>query len=657
MSVFDAVRRLAQAPGNPLAGRLSRRLLGWFLVFSLVPLLASVTMGYLKSQDIIERLVHRYLGEMTGLEARHVGDQINRHLGELRAMVAGNEFLLAGSERLTGGVTGGMGAVATPAAMKEHLQHKLVDLGVFDALYLLSAKGGQVLVAAGRSRLREEGLGQVAMGAAAGRDALALSGSEEGPELVLVVPVEAANGVAVAHLAGVISAGRLQAFLEIPQHLAGTVESFIVDRRGYALLVSHPHVPVDYTRPLPQARLDLPFGAFERDRNAEGEEVIATAARVPGTAWRFVTEVPVVDALGPLRQLRSLSIVFQLGLFLMLVAAAWLVAAGIVAPIGRLVEASRRVGRGDLTVRLATPSADEVGELTSAFNEMTGQLADASERVRALHQREIERAQQLATVGELASGVAHEIKNPVAGISSGLDLVKRRVGVDPALAPIMDEMGRQLDRIDTAVRDLLAFARPPMPALAPADANRIAERAFRLVGPAAEQAGVKLLFYPAPASPELRADEELVRQALVNLLMNAVQATHRGGRVTLTTSAAGDGTVVFGVQDTGRGITPTDREHVFKPFFTTRHSGTGLGLSITREIIERHGGRIELQSRVGHGTMFRVILPGTAGTSTTVGAPAEAARADDEVTGVDEDRTAEEAGAEEEANATGEAGE
>src|SRR5207245_593858 len=108
---------------------------------------------------------------------------------------------------------------------------------------------------------------------------------------------------------------------------------------------------------------------------------------------------------------------------------------------------------------------DEIGELGAAFNEMTAELEDTTARVTELHHREIERASQLATVGELASGIAHEIRNPVVGVSNGLDLVRRRVGDDPTLRPITDEMARQLARIEQAMQELLTFARPATPTL------------------------------------------------------------------------------------------------------------------------------------------------------------------------------------------------
>ncbi|HEY4658720.1 MAG TPA: ATP-binding protein, partial [Gemmatimonadaceae bacterium] len=251
---------------------------------------------------------------------------------------------------------------------------------------------------------------------------------------------------------------------------------------------------------------------------------------------------------------------------------------------------------------------DEIGELGRAFNEMTTALEDTTSRVRQLHQHEIQRASQLATVGELASGVAHEIKNPVVGVAHGLDLVRRHLGPDPALTPIMDEMARQLTRIQQTLQELLTFARPATPALAPVSGNDIVQRAIRLLQPTADRAGVRIEMWVDPALPRFDADEEMLYQALVNVFMNALQATPCGGRITVTTRSTTERVEII-IADTGRGIPEEDLELVFKPFFTTRHTGTGLGLSITREVAQRHGGGVTLESTVGVGTTVTLHLP------------------------------------------------
>jgi signal transduction histidine kinase len=586
---------------NPLGRRLRRKLLIWFSLFSLVPLIVTNTVGYIQSQHIIERLVTEYMQGIAKVEARHVRDQIERQQVVLRLIASGNEFLSAGAIQMSGGSAGEMGQAASRPAVQEYLEKKLSGLPAFDALRLYS-RDGRVLITAMREGTRRS---DIAAADRAGFFVLTPRSTNDPPRFHVVEPLHRQD-VAAGYLGGIISAARLPAFLEIPQHLAGNVHTVIVDEQGRPLFISNPIGPIDYLRPHP---ISISAGqGIARYTDRAGTRLIASSAGVPGTRWTFVTEMPEAAAVGPLRALRRASALLEGAFVVLLVVVAWLVARSIVTPIRNLVGAARRVAAGDLSARVDIQKADELGELGATFNDMTAALAQASVRVEQLHQEQIERAQQLATVGELASGVAHEIKNPVVGISNGLDLVKRRLGHEPVVAPIIDEMMRQIARIDSAVKDLLSFARPSSPTLAPVAGNQVMQRALRLVQPAAANAGLSMEVRLDQDLPEVLLDEELMTQALVNVLMNAVQATPTGGKIIVRTRATEDH-VEFSVSDTGRGIPPGDLEQIYKPFFTTRHSGTGLGLSITRETIGHHGGTIEVRSKVGRGTTFTITLP------------------------------------------------
>lgn len=604
MTLRDRLRRwLEPAVGdNPLAGPLGRRLLGWFLVLSLLPLLISNMVGYLESRGIIEDLVRRQLAAIAEAEAQHVGDQLNRSLADLQALAAGNEFLIAGAGRRGAR----MSEVATREAVRDYLERKHAELEVFDALLLLRSDGALVAFSGpGDPSLYRTGSLSLPPPTFQG---IGTAASDGRARFRLTVPVRDSDGSVAAYLTGVVGPDGMEHFLEIPEHLMGAIESFILDEAGRPLFISHVHGETDFGEPLASPLVGEPPGTFARYDDREGVEVIGTTVEVDDHPWIYLAEFPVAQALGPLEQLRRISLLVA-GIFaVILLVSAWLVAGGIVAPVRRLVSATRRVARGDFEVRVPAEEDDEIAELGRAFNDMTEELARASARVRELHQREIERANQLATVGELASGVAHEIKNPVVGISNGLDLVRRKVGQREDLEPIMEEMSRQLDRIEGAVRDLLAFARPSEPELAEADPREIVERAARLVQPAADRAGVGLEEQHEAHTGSFQADGELLRRALVNLMMNAVQATGEAGEVVVETRETPD-EVVFRVSDTGRGIPPDDLDDVFKPFYTTRHSGTGLGLPITREIVERHGGEMEVESSLGEGTTFTLRIP------------------------------------------------
>ncbi|MDE3052322.1 MAG: HAMP domain-containing protein [Gemmatimonadota bacterium] len=608
MAVSRRVLTKVRELGRQRGGRLSRRLLVWFLLFSLVPLLITNAVGYQRSKTILEQLVDRYLSAVTRVQVQHVRDRIDHHLLLLQAIVTGNQFLAAGALRYQGRPAGQMGAVASLDAVREFLVRKQREISSFDAIDLYTTDG-RVIASAGDSSLDvRTPLPDWAQG---GTLWTALRRGAHGPEPVfqLAVPLTSAGDPRpVAYLGATVSLASEGAFLEVPAHVAGRVESFIVDSLGHPLFVSNPDSAVDYTRPLATPLLAGPPGAVSIYTDRNGVPVIGTMLDIPGYPWRFVAEVPEVEAFGELRRLGWLSLIFESVFVAVLVAAAWVVAWDIVAPLERLVSATRRVGRGDLSVRVAILQRNEIGELGQSFNEMTAALAQTTARVDELHRREIERASQLATVGELASGVAHEIRNPVVGVSNGLDLVRRRVGPDPVLEPIVDEMSRQLTRIQGTLQELLAFARPATPTLTPLNVNDVVERAVRLAGPATARGAVRVEVKLDPAMPRIAADEEMLHQALVNVIMNALQATPAGGLVTVATRHA-DGQIDIEIADTGCGIPSEHLAFVFRPFYTTRHTGTGLGLPITREIIQRHGGTVSLASRVNAGTTITLRLP------------------------------------------------
>jgi signal transduction histidine kinase len=425
--------------------------------------------------------------------------------------------------------------------------------------------------------------------------------------LRLLVPLDGDRGNPTGYIGALVIVSGGGQFLAIAEHTAGTVESFVLDAQGLPLFVSHPHGHVDYGIPLASPLVGDGPGESARYEDRLGVMVIGTIVPVPDMNWRVVTEAPVALALAELSALRRVSILLAAVFVGLVVLSSLFVAAQIVQPVRRLVEGARRIGAGDLDARVDVTGQDEIGTLGAAFNQMAAALSESLTQIERLHRREMERAGQLATVGELASGVAHEIKNPVVSLSNGLDLVTRHVRKDPALDAIVAEMSRKLARIEMAIRDLLTFARPPEPSLSPTAVRHLLNRAVTLVRPAADAAGVQLNIESQPTLPAVLVDEDLIAQVLVNLVVNAVQATGRDGKVLLVARGTGGGVQVE-VRDDGRGIPPDRLGKIFRPFFTTKHRGTGLGLSISKGIMEKHGGTLTVDSTVDVGTTFYLTL-------------------------------------------------
>ena len=225
--------------------------------------------------------------------------------------------------------------------------------------------------------------------------------------------------------------------------------------------------------------------------------------------------------------------------------------------------------------------------------------------------RELEEKRRLAALGEMAARVAHEVKNPLAGMRGALQvLASRRPAGDPE-KEVLGEVVAHIDRLDTTVKDLLSFSRPSEVHLEPTRPDDVVQAALSLLRDAPEMKGVRLEFLPTGA-PEAALDRQQMVQVLTNLVQNAVQALRPGDDATVTvgTGATADGRCAeFTVRDRGPGIPAAARGRIFTPFFTTKARGTGLGLAISRKIVEAHAGSMEFECPGDGGTLFRVRLP------------------------------------------------
>jgi nitrogen-specific signal transduction histidine kinase/ferredoxin len=230
-------------------------------------------------------------------------------------------------------------------------------------------------------------------------------------------------------------------------------------------------------------------------------------------------------------------------------------------------------------------------------------------------QEELIQAEKLTSLGQMAASIAHEVNNPLAGVLVYNQLLTKKVS-DDALSKetalnYLSKMDSELNRSTRLIRNLLDFARQSPPALREVNINEVLERAFELAAHSAELQEIKVSKELDPSLPNIMADFDQLQQVCTNLIMNAIQAMQAGGRLTLRTSADSDGQLKIEVQDTGHGISKENMHRLFTPFFTTKEKGkgAGLGLAVAYGIIQRHKGRIEVQSKEGVGTTFTIYLP------------------------------------------------
>ncbi|GAI21561.1 unnamed protein product [marine sediment metagenome] len=230
------------------------------------------------------------------------------------------------------------------------------------------------------------------------------------------------------------------------------------------------------------------------------------------------------------------------------------------------------------------------------------------------NQAHLIQAEKLTSLGQMAASIAHEVNNPLAGVLVYTQLLAKKIANDSfskeTALVYLSKMETELTRSSKLIRNLLDFARQSTPTLRGVNANEVVERAFSLVGHQAELQGIQVIKELTPSLPKVMVDFDQLQQVCTNLILNAIQAMPDGGRLTLRTSLDGNDQVKIEVEDTGCGISEENLHKLFTPFFTTKGKGkgVGLGLAVAYGIIQRHKGRIEVQSEEGEGTTFTIYL-------------------------------------------------
>ena len=278
-------------------------------------------------------------------------------------------------------------------------------------------------------------------------------------------------------------------------------------------------------------------------------------------------------------------------------------------PMLELQDKIERVRDGDLNVTVSFADRnDDIGDLGRNFNDMVQQLRESRQEIQRLYRTQISRAEHLATLGELAAGLAHEIRNPLAGIAGVMDIVNRDLSESSPARDVVKEVRREILRVNRIVSDLLETARPKAPEYRFSDFNATVEHAISFARQQALAKPVKVDFVKDAALEPVEHDSAQMHQVLLNLLLNSIQAIDGAGEVRVEVTHA-DHTASVTVSDNGCGIAPEHLPNIFRPFYTTKGKGTGLGLSLAKRIVEDHGGRIQVTSDVGKGTTFEVLLP------------------------------------------------
>jgi signal transduction histidine kinase len=364
------------------------------------------------------------------------------------------------------------------------------------------------------------------------------------------------------------------------------------------------------------------FKAGHVQRYYRAEPIVTTAEGGLAAATLVLEDFPYFTPVLHKRVVGALGV--TLGLFVVLASiVAAVVRRSIARPLRILTQQVEAIGQGHFPQRLPTTRRDEIGRLAYEFDRMCSRLEAANRTVEAENEvklrleRDLRQSEQLATVGKLASRLAHEIGTPLNVIQGRAEQLLRRENLPEKDRTFLEVIVSQIDRISGFITQLLAPARQPAPHLRVVHLSDVVRRVWEAVSDRGAAANVEITLDLSEEPPPIMGDPEQLQQVLLNLSVNALQAVGATGRVTLQTrfQPAGPlspaGHVEVEVSDTGPGIPAHHLPHIFAPFFTTKglSGGTGLGLTISREIVRSHHGEIHVESLLGHGTRFVVSLP------------------------------------------------
>ena len=350
------------------------------------------------------------------------------------------------------------------------------------------------------------------------------------------------------------------------------------------------------------------LAALERRAQDIGQELISMTQGMAFTA-NVRLQQKTQETMATIREVRNVLYITLLFGFVLACITAFLLARSLDRRLRKLLDATRRIAHGELTHRVDIRDAQgsEFKELGESFNTMTQNLL--------LSQRQLVQSAKLAAIGELATNIAYEINNPLAGVLGYAGLLLKADDIPADKKEHLKIIERETLRAREILKNLLDFSRRKPPRLVKTDLAVIIQDTLPLVKGQAKMNNVEIISSCSSGLPLVAMDADDMRQVFVNLINNAFFAMPKGGTLTVRCGQGKDLTgkeiLVVDLIDTGHGIPEENLDKIFDPFFTTRQDGegTGLGLSMSYMIVQNHGGRIEVESKVGEGSTFRVILP------------------------------------------------
>jgi signal transduction histidine kinase len=572
------------------------KLMGYFLMSSLIPIFIVGFMAYDSGQRAIEKQTSEYLITTANLRAEELNRWISVEEIEVE-LLAGSAVIQRSAPRV---VTRTQAEPVYKRAYEEMLAYlRNAQRGDedFREISFISPTG---VVEVSTNPLKE--------GESLVEETYFIRGSVktytskiEHSGMVIASPVRSEKGQLLGVIAVKFDLKKVREIMEERAGLGSTGETYLVDK-NYRF-VTNPRLREEHLLKTEARTAGVEnclkgasgVGFYE---NYDGRPVIGAYRWLDKQGLCLLAEIEQREAFAQLFDLRNA--IFKVGVVItaVIVLVVVVISRSITLPIQELVRGAERIGKGDLEHRINLRSKDEIGVLAESFNTMVKNLSET--------QRKLIQSEKLASIGQLAAGVAHELNNPLANISLNTEMLMRTCK-DEASVKKLKVIEENVASAAKIIRDLLDFSREPKLELEYLDVNEVIEKTLESLK--YEMEGIRLVKNLNPV-PRILGDRVRLRQVFTNLITNAIQAMDKGGTLTVASRATTE-YVEVDVSDTGSGIPKEHLSRIFDPFFTTKGvgKGTGLGLAISYSIIQRHNGSIEVESELGKGTTFTVRLP------------------------------------------------
>lgn len=359
-------------------------------------------------------------------------------------------------------------------------------------------------------------------------------------------------------------------------------------------------------------------------RNYMGREVVGSYLWLPRYNWALVAEIEKDEILSPIEriQMAVLAAAAVVGFLSLLLA--WIASHRVSRPIIRVAEASREIAEGRFDQRIPVVGSDELGILSESFNSMAERLSIVIESLRHKEaslqkayqellqtQEQLVQSEKMAAVGELVTSVVHEMRNPLSSVKLNLQIIGRTIPKEGILSEHYRIALDQVAQLERMFTDLLNYSKPITLDKTDVGLEELIEQSLTQLEPIIRKMKATIDKDFDGALPQVRVDPDKMRQVLVNVIKNALEAGEQNGKVRIAASVSGSNgkrVVTLTISDSGEGISPQDLKRIFQPFFTTKQKGTGLGLPIVKKIMEAHGFMISVSSEEGRGTVVHLFF-------------------------------------------------